>query len=172
MGPHLQNIFVPASIEVAKGVNEYVINPFFDAIWYQWSDGVTSKTDTLRRSDFPADGVAQKVKLTMNYQGFLFSDSINVSFAPNNNSIVVPVGKQSISLLTNPVYDLMRIAFAEAGVYDCYFYDLEGRLKMKTTVSVSGNSIQSIDVSIVPSGVGIIKIMNNKIRFTEKFIKK
>jgi len=171
MGTDLQNIFVPTSIEVAENVDEYVINPFFDAIWYQWSDGATSKTDTLRRADFPVDGTAQKVKLTMNYHGFLFSDSINVSFAPNTSSIKL-VEKKDISILTNPVYDFIKIAFDEAGLYDCYIYDIAGKLTMKTTIPVSGASVHSIDASGLPAGVGIIEIKNNKTQFTGKFIKK
>ena len=174
MGADLQNIFVPTDIEVADTVNEYVINPFFDAIWYQWSDGVTSKTDTLRRANFPTDGTAQKVKLTMNYHGFLFSDSINVSFDPLSLDALpnVSVDKQDISLLTNPVHDFMKIAFDEAGLYDCYFYDLSGKLTMKTTIPVSGASIHSIDVSGLPTGVGIINITNDKNQFKEKFLKR
>jgi rhamnogalacturonan endolyase len=171
MGTDLQNIFVPASIEVAGNVNEYVIDPFFDAIWYQWSDGTISKTDTLRRTGFPEDGTAKKVILTMNYHGYLFSDSINVSFAPSN-SAVKTVTKSGITLLTNPVNDMMKIAFDEAGLYDCYFYDLTGRLTMKTTIPVSGTSIHSIDVSGLPSGAGIVEIKNNKLGFTGKFLKK
>lgn len=173
MGTDLQNIFVPASIEVADSVNEYVLDPFFDAIWYQWSDGTSSKTDTLRRIDFPADGTAKKVKLTMNYHGFLFSDSIDVSFIPNKNSSVVKtVDKSNISLINNLVYDYMKIAFDETGRYDCFFYDTSGRLTMKTTFSVSGASVQSVDVSDLPIGAGIVEIKNDKIRLSEKFFKK
>jgi len=172
MGSDLQNIFVPVSIEVPKGVDEYVINPFFDAIWYEWSDGTTSKINTLHRADFPDDGSAQKVKLTMNYHGYLFSDSINVSFAPNDMDGIQTVDKSSISLLNNPVSDFMRIAFNEAGLYDCYFYDLSGRLTMKTTIPVSGASIHTIDVSYLPAGAGIVDIKSNKVQFTGKFIKK
>ena len=172
MGADLQNIFVPTSIEVAGNVDEYVIDPFFDAIEYQWSDGVTSKTDTLRRAGFPADGTSQKVKLTMNYQGYLFSDSINVSFAPAPSGLVKTAGKSNISLLNNPVYDLMKIAFEEVGLYDCYLYDMAGRLVMKTTIPVSGASVHSLDVSGLPAGAGIIEIRNDKIRVTEKFLKK
>jgi len=173
MGTDLQNIFVPTSITVDETLDEYVIDPFFDAIWYQWSDGVTSKTDTLRRADFPEDGSAQKVKLTMNYHGFLFSDSINVSFAPKVVSIAnVAADKSTVSLLNNPVDDIMNIAFDNAGLYDCCFYDATGKLTMKTTLSVYGKSIQSVNVSSLPAGVGIVEIKNNEIRITKKFLKK
>jgi len=174
MGTDLQNIFVPTSINVDGTLDEYVVDPFFDAIWYQWSDGVSSKTDTLRRADFPEDGSAQKVKLTMNYHGFLFSDSINVSFAPKSQVGIVKVeaDKSTISLLNNPVDDIMNISFDKAGLYDCYFYDTTGKLTMKTTLSVYGKSVQSINVSSLPAGMGIVEIKNNEIKVTKKFLKK
>lgn len=108
----------------------------------------------------------------MNYHGFLFSDSINVSFAYPNSSIENISDKSNISLLTNPVDDFMKISFDKAGIYDCYFYDLSGQLTMKTTIPVSGASVQSINVSGLPAGVGIVKITNGKNQFKEKFLKK
>jgi hypothetical protein len=42
---------------------------------------------------------------------------------------------------------------------------------MKTTLVVGGKSVQTLDASQLPTGIGIIAIENNEVSYREKFIK-
>ena len=68
-GSDLEDIFVPKKIEIEADV--YELDPVFDGISYAWSTGETSK-DSAQASDFTED-VPERIKLTMNYLGYLFS---------------------------------------------------------------------------------------------------
>ena len=167
-GSDLNNIFVPTDI-IAEG-DSYELNAIFDqAISYNWNTGDSTQIITIEREN-SADTLPHKIVLEMNYKGWIFKDSLNVSFAPEPASISkTKTGK--IALLTNPVINDMNISFDEAGVYDLFFYDLAGRVTMKTTLVVGGRSVQTVDVSVLPAGAGVLAIENSKTKFKEKFLK-
>ena len=167
-GSDLNNIFVPTNI-VAEG-DSYELNAIFDqAISYKWNTDDSTQIITIEREN-DNDTLPHKIVLEMNYRGWIFKDSLNLSFAPKPASISkTETGK--IALLTNPVKTEMNISFDEAGIYDLFFYDLAGRLTMKTTLVVGGRSIQTVDVSAVPAGAGVLSIENSKTKFKEKFLK-
>ena len=168
-GSDLERIFVARDIKVEG--DSYKINAIFDqAISYDWSTGDSTQIITVER-EYETDTLPKKIVLAMNYQGWIFKDSLTLTFAPKATAVenITETGK--IALFTNPVKTEMSICFDETGIYDCFFYDLAGRVTMKTTLVVGGKSVQTIDVSELPPGMGILVIENNKTQFREKFLK-
>jgi rhamnogalacturonan endolyase len=167
-GPDLENIFVPEKIEVVEP--EYELNPVFDAISYQWSTGETTKKITLQREDYP-DGKEYPIYLDMNYLGHIFTDTVSVRF-PEPSAVQTVKNNDPVRLLTSRVEENLSIAFDYPGVYDCFCYNSAGSLLMKTTLVVGGKSVQTLDVSQLPAGIGILSIENNKVSYREKFLKR
>lgn len=166
-GSDLEDIFVPK--QIVTEAEEYELDPIFDGISYAWSTGETSKTIMLKRSDFTPE-VPERIKLTMNYLGYLFSDSIDVIFKNPTSTESIQVS-EPVKLLSTVVHDELSLEFSEAGLYTSYFYDMKGALVMKMNLKVSGKSIHTLDAASLPKGAGIVVIQKGKAVYREKFIK-
>jgi rhamnogalacturonan endolyase len=172
-GSDLENIFVPEKIEIEDA--EYELDPIFDAISYQWSDGSTDKKLILKYEDY-ADGEEHKVWLDMNYHGHLFSDTIGIKFTyvppVDTTTSIRPVEKiNPVKLLNTLVKNDFTIQFSEQETYDCFVYALNGNLVMKTVLIAGGKSVQTVPIVDVPAGQYIIAIENKTTSYRQKFLK-
>ncbi|GHU79078.1 rhamnogalacturonan lyase [Bacteroidia bacterium] len=167
-GPDLEAVFVPKKIAISG--DEYELDPVFNAVSYLWSTGETTKKIVLKREDYPA-GKEYPVYLDMNYWGHVFSDTVYVRFT-KGNAIQIPRQGKPVRLLTSAVKDELTLAFNHPGIYNCYVYNLSGVLAMKTTLTVGGKSVQTLDASDLPAGVNAIVVEHEAGTLREKFIKR
>lgn len=166
VGPDLEDIFVAKKIEIEA--DSYELDPIFDGISYQWSTGETTKKIELKSEDYPEEK-AYPVYLDMNYLGTIFTDTVYVQFV--NRTGIQDLQTDPIRLVSTQITDELSISFDKEGIYDCYFYDLQGHLSMKTSLVVQGKSTHTIDAGYIPQGVGILKIYGNEMTYQHKFIK-
>ncbi|MBN2613390.1 MAG: hypothetical protein JXB00_17685 [Bacteroidales bacterium] len=171
MGSDLENIFV--NTKITTDADEYELNPVFNGVSYTWSTGDTTKILKLRRENFN-DGLEHMIKLTMNYHGFIFADSVKIQFVDppqSGNPLLSLSEKEPAYLLTNPVKAELSVGINEPGIYDCFVYNLSGIMIMKNTLLVGGSSIQTLDASSFPSGMCILRIEKGGNSFKTKFLK-
>jgi rhamnogalacturonan endolyase len=167
-GSDLENIFVPEKITIED--TEYELDPVFDAIAYQWSDGTATKKLLLKKDDY-ADGKEHKVWLDMNYHGHIFSDTIVIQFT-NISTSILPVEKANPVILRNTLTeDNLSLQFENKGIYDCFVYALNGNWVTKSTLVIGGKSVQTLSVADLPTGQYIIKIENKTTSYRQKFLK-
>jgi rhamnogalacturonan endolyase len=121
-GSDLENIFVPTQISIDEA--EYELDPIFEGISYQWSDGSTDKKLVLKYEDY-ADGAEHKIKLDMNYHGHVFSDSVNIKFTYVPTDIYSIEKADPIKLLNTYVNNNeLSVRFEDSGVYDLFIYNM------------------------------------------------
>jgi rhamnogalacturonan endolyase len=170
-GSDLENIFVPTKIEITDA--EYELDPIFDAISYQWSDGTTGKKAVLKREDY-SDGEEHKVWLDMNYHGHIFSDTIAIQFTNAQSGIRPAVETRratSLRCVATMVKNELSVQFEDKGIYDCFIYTMSGSLVAKSTLVVGGKSVQTFGVADLPAGQYIIAIENESTSYKGKFLK-
>jgi rhamnogalacturonan endolyase len=168
-GPDLEDIFVPKKIEISEA--EYELDPIFDAISYQWSTGETSKKIVLKREDYP-DSQEYPVSLEINYLGYIFTDVINIKFMPTTAIQTPAANELPVQLMSTYIDNDLLLAFNEPGVYECCCYDISGNLALKTMLVVNGKSIQTLDASALPQGMGVVVVENETVSYREKYQKK
>jgi rhamnogalacturonan endolyase len=168
LGSDLENIFVPTKIEIHD--TEYELDPAFNATAYQWSNNTTAKKLLLKQADY-ADGKEHKIWLDMNYHGHVFSDTIVIQFI-RSNRIYSMEKKEPINLLTTLVKNNeLSVQFENKGIYDCFVYDLNGRLAAKTVLKIGGKSTQTFSVGYLAAGQYAMRIENGTISYRQKFLK-
>ncbi|GHV25214.1 rhamnogalacturonan lyase [Bacteroidia bacterium] len=180
-GSDLENIFVATRIDsIAEA--EYVIDPIFEAIAYQWSaDGsVIASTDkklVLKQADY-ADGAEHKIKLDMNYHGQVFSDSITITFAyvppvdPTDPTDIAWVETGTpVKLLSTVVKNDLIVQFENSGIYNVSVYNMTGSVVAKTALVVGGKSTHTFSVDDLASGQYVVVIENGSTAHREKCLK-
>lgn len=167
-GSDLEDIIVPKKIETVEA--QYELDPVFNATGYKWSTGETSKKIILKSEDYP-DEKAYPIFLDMNYQGHVFTDTVYVQFTRNTNLESTHDKRKPVQLINSNILNDLSIYFDKPGMYDCQCYDLKGALLLKSTLVVNGKSIQTLDVSGLPAGLGLIVIKNHVDSYRYKYLK-
>lgn len=166
-GADLENIFPEKQIQIEG--DSYTVDPLFDAISYQWSTGETSRTIVLNRSDYPGNN-EHTLSVEMNFRGYVFTDTLRFSFT-GNTAIDNLRLDDNIRLRNNPVLDFLDIAFDAAGSYTCLVYRMSGELQMQQQVTVQATKTESIDASLLPSGMYILHVKGENRAYDVRFVK-
>jgi hypothetical protein len=167
-GSDLENIFVPEKIEIEE--SEYELDPVFDATAYQWSDGTTEKKALLLQSDYPDNG-EYRLWLDMNYHGHVFSDTLTIQFTTVQSGIPSVEKAGGVELVNTQVKNELSVRFESKGIYDCFIYDLNGRLVLKSVLLAGGKSVQTFNASDLPAGAYVLVIENESTSYRKKFLK-
>jgi hypothetical protein len=115
--------------------------------------------------DFNGDGILDMA--VGNHRGglaiFFGTDSV-----PSNVSNVVIIDSPKVMIYPNPVRDRLYIQFEEDQPLQCKILDLQGRTVSQMQVVRSG---ESLDVSGLPPGIYVLKIVIREQVYSQKFIK-
>lgn len=167
-GSDLENIFVSKKIETAEATCQ--LDPVFNAEGYKWSTGDTTKKIVLKRENYSEDK-AYPIFLDMNYLGYIFTDTVYVQFTKGAPLTSISSEKSSVRLVNTRFAQELSLSFDEAGVYDCRCFDMSGRLLLKTTLTVAGKSIHTLETCDLPVGMGILLIEREGCSYKSKYQK-
>ena len=168
IGADLENLFPNNNLVITDSI--YTVNPVFDAISYLWSTGETTKTITLKASDYQS-GVNNAVSLALNFRGYIFNDTLNFKFL-NGTGVNNILTEKDIRLMNNPVTESLDLQFMIPGHFRVQVYNAVGQVCMQQQVNVSGNEVQRLNASDLKSGVYVLNVTNESQRYTTRFVKR
>lgn len=167
MGADLEKIFPDKYITVTGAT--YSINPVLNAKSYLWSTGETTKTITLKNTEYAPD-INNQITLKMNFRGYEFRDTVYVKFISTGTDKVLT--KNELCLVNNPVADVLKIKSTLNGQYILQMYNSLGQLCNQQPIKLTENEIQHINISDLQRGVYMLSILDKKQKYTIRFIKK
>lgn len=167
IGSDLEDIFPETHIEISG--DSHTIDPYFDAVAYQWSTGDETKTVTLNRADYQA-GVKHELALALNFRGHVFTDTLFFTFT-GGSGIGDYLDNDSNLRYNNPVYDDLVLSGVN-GTYDITVHSMAGLLSYaQAGVELSESSPYRINMSGASSGFYILTLKNAQVNKTYKFFK-
>lgn len=149
---------------VAEGAELTINPPFEHALAWCWSTGDSTRKLTLTPSKIGAESAT--VRLTMNYRGCLFTDSVRVSFP--NVAVTAPASPE-VTFFPTKMEDRLEYHISSLSEpLACRFYNLSGQLCLTRRLE---GSVGSLDVSPLPSGVYFLKWGSGAGQRTQRLIK-
>ena len=165
-------------------VTEMVINSNDDIYFADVPAGIIRSEDNGQTFEYVNEGLSGEVGImSIDSQGFIYLASSNSNnLARSINPTITGIETKpltalgySIKIVPNPATDYFALTLPEEPTlsksYTIYIYDVSGNLFFEETKVINGNSFQQ-DISKLATGVYFIKIVNENLLVTAKFIKK
>lgn len=165
-GSDLEKIFVERDIHCYE--DSLVLDPVFEhARAWKWSTGDTTKLLVLRPESTGWEKPTY-ISLEMNYRGYLFRDSLRVTF--HSTTALFPVEEAPLMLYPTKAADYICIVLPE-GENKLSVYDTKGRLYIQKS-GLAGNRDFRMDVSVLKSGFYLLRLEREGFNAVAGFVKK
>jgi hypothetical protein len=124
--------------------------------------GNTNETTTYNTSDInPLQGVSYYRIKSVDVDGKV----------QHTNTVEVTTTGNGVVVYPNPAQDVLNVSFAHAGDSRLELYSVEGRLVFSHSFDKNGAVTHSIDISTLPAGVYLLKVITGNSVVSSKITK-
>ena len=125
--------------------------------WAEYTANFTAATST--------DNIAFRIVPGTGSSGSLGIDAVSIS---GGSSADVEDNDMILSIYPNPAKEVLNVEFNGVETAEIYIYDLQG-IKIKEVHGLNSQSSNAVDISEIPSGIYLVRLVSN-LEITEKKI--